>query len=69
VREGLGRLLEWHDFVLKILGPRIGWACVVELLKQQDFSEPLRRTNTQPARELVSGWKESAWDAFVDFYR
>jgi len=56
--------------VAREVRPRTGWACALELLNQQDFSEPLHRTNTQPARELVSGWNEPvAWDAFVDFYR
>jgi UDP-glucose 4-epimerase len=55
--------------VAREVRPRTGWACALELPKQQDFSEPLHRTNTQPARELVSTWNESAaWDAFVDFY-
>jgi len=49
---------------------RTGWACGLDLQKQQDFSEPLRRTNTQSARELVPTWhEEKAWDAFVEYYK
>lgn len=56
--------------VARELRPRTGWGCALELLKQQDFSEPLHRANTQPARELVAAWDEkAAWDAFVDSYR
>ena len=41
----------------------------MELARQEDFSEPLRRVNTDPAMPLVPGWNESAaWDAFVEFY-
>jgi UDP-glucose 4-epimerase len=48
---------------------RTGWACELKLGKQEDFSEPLRRVNTEPADRLVPGWDESkAWDAFVEFY-
>ena len=48
---------------------RLGWACELKLAKQADFSEPLDRTNTEPAAKLVPEWDEQkAWDAFVDFY-
>jgi hypothetical protein len=41
----------------------------LKLAKQEDFSEPLNRTNTEPAVELVPDWNETkAWDAFVEFY-
>jgi nucleoside-diphosphate-sugar epimerase len=48
---------------------RTGWACAVELLPQTDFSEPMKRTNLEPAAKLVPSWNErAAWDAFVEFY-
>ncbi len=49
---------------------RTGWACELELAKQEDFSEPLNRANTEPAVKLVTEWNEgAAWDNFVAFYR
>jgi UDP-glucose 4-epimerase len=48
---------------------RTGWACELSLPKQQDFSEPMRRTNLNPAANQISNWNESAaWDAFAEFY-
>jgi hypothetical protein len=48
---------------------RTGWACDLQLLAQQDFSEPMRRVNTEPAALQIPEWNESkAWDAFVEFY-
>ncbi|MGA2868886.1 MAG: hypothetical protein ABSF34_06985 [Verrucomicrobiota bacterium] len=48
---------------------RLGWTCELKLAKQEDFSEPLNRHNTEPAAALAPGWNESkAWDAFVQFY-
>jgi nucleoside-diphosphate-sugar epimerase len=48
---------------------RTGWACELKLAKQEDFSEPLNRINTEPATKLVPDWNETkAWDAFVEFY-
>lgn len=48
---------------------RTGWACSLDLQKQADFTEPLKRINTQSAREMVPQWNESsAWDAFVKYY-
>jgi hypothetical protein len=41
----------------------------LSLAKQQDFSEPMRRTNLNPVANQIPNWNESAaWDAFVDFY-
>jgi len=61
-----------RDFTLRVareVRARTGWKCEVELLKQQDFSEPLRRTNLEPAAPLAPEWNEKAsWDAFVEFY-
>ncbi|HEY5909923.1 MAG TPA: NAD(P)-dependent oxidoreductase [Verrucomicrobiae bacterium] len=49
---------------------RAGWTCGLELARQQDFSEPLERFNTDAAQALVPGWNEkAAWDSFVDFYQ
>ncbi|MGD0251110.1 MAG: NAD(P)-dependent oxidoreductase [Verrucomicrobiota bacterium] len=49
---------------------RTGWACELELAKQEDFSEPLSRANTELAVKLVTEWNErAAWDNFVAFYR
>ena len=48
---------------------RLGWACELKLAKQEDFSEPLNRTNTEPAAKLMPDWNEiKAWDTFVEFY-
>ena len=48
---------------------RTGWPCAMELLTQQDFSEPLARTNTEPAAGSIPNWDErAAWDAFVAYY-
>jgi UDP-glucose 4-epimerase len=48
---------------------RLGWTCELKLAKQEDFSEPMNRTNTEPAVKLVPEWSEStAWDAFAQFY-
>jgi nucleoside-diphosphate-sugar epimerase len=48
---------------------RLGWPCELDLAKQEDFSEPLRRVNTDAAALLVPAWNEGqAWDEFVKFY-
>ena len=48
---------------------RTGWACELELAKQEDFSEPLRRVNTDPVAARFPNWSEpKAWDGFVEFY-
>ncbi len=48
---------------------RVDWPCAVELTKQVDFSEPLMRTNLEPAAAMIPEWREkAAWDAFVEFY-
>jgi hypothetical protein len=48
---------------------RLGWACELDLAKQEDFSEPLKRVNSDPAVPAVPGWNErAAWDGFVEFY-
>jgi UDP-glucose 4-epimerase len=48
---------------------RLGWTCELKLAKQEDFSEPLNRANTESAAILAPEWNESkAWDAFAEFY-
>ena len=48
---------------------RTSWACELKLSRQIDFSEPIKRINTQPAAKVVPDWTEAAaWDAFADFY-
>jgi hypothetical protein len=38
-------------------------------MRQEDFSEPLERINSEPAAQAIPDWDESAaWDAFVEFY-
>ncbi len=49
---------------------RTGWACELKLARQEDFSEPLRRTNITPAAPQFTAWNEkAAWDAFVEYYK
>ena len=60
---------EFAQRVAREVKARLGWECQLKLAAQEDFSEPLNRTNIEPAAELVSGWNEkNAWDAFVEFY-
>jgi UDP-glucose 4-epimerase len=60
---------EFAERLAREVRSRTDWACQLDLLKQEDFSEPLRRTNLQPAREQIPAWDETAaWDAFVDYY-
>ncbi|HTY88354.1 MAG TPA: NAD(P)-dependent oxidoreductase [Candidatus Acidoferrum sp.] len=60
---------EFAQRVAREAQARLGWACELKLGKQEDFSEPLRRVNTEPAAHLVPDWNENAaWDAFVGFY-
>jgi nucleoside-diphosphate-sugar epimerase len=78
LREGLVRINpsgyaeKQGDFARRVareVRARRGWVCDLELQRQEDFSEPLRRVNTDPAAPQVPGWNESAaWDAFVEFY-
>lgn len=67
-----GYIEKQGDFAQRVAGEarkRLGWECKLELARQEDFSEPLRRVNTEPAAPLVPAWNESAaWDAFVEFY-
>ena len=60
---------EFAQRVAREVKSRLGWNCELKLAKQEDFSEPLDRHNTEPAAALAPGWNESkAWDAFAQFY-
>ena len=60
---------EFAQRVAREVRARLGWACDLKLAKQEDFSEPLNRSNTEPAAKLAPDWNESkAWDAFAEFY-
>jgi nucleoside-diphosphate-sugar epimerase len=60
---------EFAQRVAREVKSRLGWTCELKLAKQEDFSEPLDRHNTEPAAALAPGWNESkAWDAFAQFY-
>jgi len=60
---------EFAERVAREVRARTGWACELNLARQQDFSEPMRRTNLNPAANRIANWNESAaWDAFVKFY-
>ena len=50
--------------------PRLKLDCAVKLEVQSDFSQPMMRVNTDPARRLVPAWDETAfWDSCADYYR
>ena len=61
------------DFTLRVsreTSKRLGLSCQVEFLQQKDFSEPLKRFNTDPIYGGILGWDESrAWDEMVNYYR
>ncbi len=60
---------EFAQRVAREVKSRLGWACELKLLKQEDFSEPLARANTEPAAKLAPEWNEQkAWDDFTRFY-
>jgi UDP-glucose 4-epimerase len=60
---------EFARRVAREVKARLGWACELKLSKQEDFSEPLNRANTEHAAKLAPEWNEAkAWDAFVEFY-
>jgi UDP-glucose 4-epimerase len=65
----VGKQGEFAQRVAREVKARLGWACELKLSKQEDFSEPLNRANTEPAAKLAPEWNESkAWDAFAEFY-
>lgn len=61
------------EFVARVareVSKKTGWSCEFNLAKQVDFSEPIRRTNTQPQVHTQPTWNESIfWDQFTDYYR
>jgi len=60
---------EFAQRVAREVKSRLGWNCELKLAKQEDFSEPLNRHNTESAAAIAPGWNESkAWDAFAQFY-
>lgn len=60
------------DFARRVaaeLRERTGWRCEIREADQVDFSEPLVRTNTEPASPLRDDWSEvEAWSACTDYY-
>ncbi len=60
---------EFAQRVEREIKSRLGWACELKLAKQEDFSEPMNRVNTDSAAKLAPGWSEAkAWDVFAEFY-
>ena len=60
---------EFAQRVVREVRTRTGWACELRLAQQTDFSEPLGRTNSEPAAQRFSDWDEKrAWDEFTRFY-
>lgn len=52
------------------MAPRLGIACPVDLLEQQEFTEPMVRINTDRIDGKSLGWSEtSAWDSEAEYYR
>lgn len=48
---------------------RWGGACPLELAAAQEFTEPAVRINTDPARQLLPHWDETAsWDRLAAYY-
>jgi UDP-glucose 4-epimerase len=61
---------EFAQRVAREVRVRTGWACELKLARQEDFSEPLKRTNFDPAAPEIPNWNEKvAWDAFAEFYK
>jgi hypothetical protein len=64
-----GTVGQFAERVAREFRARLGWACDVQLARQQDFSEPLRRINSEPAAAAVPDWNEAGfWDAFAAYY-
>ena len=52
------------------MSSRLGFACPVTLLQQEEFSEPMVRINTDRIDGGEVGWSEqAAWDAEAEFYK
>ena len=61
---------EFARRVAREVKARMGWPCELKLSRQEDFGEPLKRVNSEPAISVAPGWNEQkAWDGFVKFYR
>jgi len=55
--------------VAREVSARVPWSCKLDLARQEDFCEPLKRVNNEPAAALVSSWDEKVWwDGFVRYY-
>jgi UDP-glucose 4-epimerase len=51
------------------MAPRLGVACPIVLLEQEQFDEPMVRINTDRIDGAAFGWSEKlAWDAEAEFY-
>jgi UDP-glucose 4-epimerase len=51
------------------IGPRLGIAAQLELVSQEDWSEPAVRVNTDPVDGAALGWDEAAaWDDLAGWY-
>jgi UDP-glucose 4-epimerase len=60
---------DFAERVAREVSSRTGWKCEVQRLEQEDFSQPLVRTNLEPAAPRFPQWNETkAWDDFVAFY-
>ena len=60
---------DFADRVAREVSVRTGWRCEVQKVEQNDFSQPLIRTNFEPAAPQFPEWIEArAWDEFVQFY-
>lgn len=60
---------EFARRVAREVKARLGWNCELILAKQESFTEPLERTNTEPAAALMPGWSEAkAWDDFAQYH-
>jgi nucleoside-diphosphate-sugar epimerase len=65
----VGKQGEFAQRVAREVKSRTNWACELKFSRQEDFSEPLKRVNTEPAIQFAPDWKEQkAWDDFTEFY-
>jgi UDP-glucose 4-epimerase len=64
-----GTQRDFSERVAREVRQRTGWNCGLEFQTQSTFTEPLERTNSEPALSLVPHWNEAAaWDRFVRYY-
>lgn len=60
---------DFADRVSREVSARTGWRCEVQKLEQKDFTQPLIRTNFEPAAPQFAQWNEAeAWNEFASFY-